>query len=355
MQLYSGKPLSNGTIDWVNPVPLEHDLLSLDITKLNFYPPHYPDTLGTRGYNTQDKTFTDSLYFSFARQFLQPSVSEPASIMDYSPLMETNTKSGYSPKDTATQTVKKMDSTFSDYSYVGGDTSVIPTKADSFSRPCFINPAKIKAIWNTPFQHTLLSTREFEQRLVWIHKSGNNDVLDLYVENLDKNLCTIDSMAARMLGGELKARFLQFAARHDGKVKNGIRQLEKLRDYYQSKTLAYTEAITKTQNEFWQKQRQLDAVASGKQSAYRVKDMNRLMQNFEEELNLNMKDAYRQLGYDTTMPRVLPTEVYAFRVVNTGWCNVDRAVVASTLNRSTLDFTDSATGKKAVIHYNSIS
>jgi hypothetical protein len=34
---------------------------------------------------------------------------------------------------------------------------------------------------------------------------------------------------------------------------------------------------------------------------------------------------------------------------------VDKAVVASTLNRSTLDFTDSATGKKAVIHYIPVS
>lgn len=52
MQLYKGEILANGVINWINPVPLEHDLTPVDIHKLDFYPPKYLKTLFFEGYDT---------------------------------------------------------------------------------------------------------------------------------------------------------------------------------------------------------------------------------------------------------------------------------------------------------------
>ena len=83
----------------------------------------------------------------------------------------------------------------------------------------------------------------------------------------------------------------------------------------------------------------------------------RMWENYQQELDLNMKDAYRQLGYDynPNIPRGVPGNVYSAQVITTGWCNVDRYVIESTTNRTTLNYTDPETGKKAVIKYESVS
>jgi hypothetical protein len=231
MQLFTGKRLAGGIIDWTNPRPLEHDLLPVDIHLLNFYPPHYLDSVAKWGYNRSNRTFTDSLYFSFARLFSKAT------------------------EDTAIGIVQDIDTILRD--------TILPRPNPATRHPrvvtdrtpssCGINPAKIAAIWNDHFQNTLLATREFEQRLILIHQSGDNDLLDLYVNHLDKSLCTIDSLAAAQTTGNTRHRFLAFAARHDGKVKHGDTRLDKLREYYQNKAAAFAEAVTKTSDDFWQK------------------------------------------------------------------------------------------------------
>jgi len=159
-------------------------------------------------------------------------------------------------------------------------------------------------------------------------------------------------MAAAHSHSEAIEIFHSFAARHDGKVKKGSTQFQRLREYYEMKTKAYAKAISKTQNEYWDKQAAMDETALGKKTAHKIDSAKRTEQNFEEELNLNYKDALWQLGYDTSTPPRLPaTAVYSVQVVTTGWCNIDRAVYASTLNRTTLDFTDPQKGTKAVIKY----
>jgi hypothetical protein len=47
--------------------------------------------------------------------------------------------------------------------------------------------------------------------------------------------------------------------------------------------------------------------------------------------------------------------VYRVQVITTGWCNIDRAVTASTSERTSLDYLDVQTGKKAIIQYLPVS
>jgi hypothetical protein len=354
MQLFNGKRMPDGTIDWINPKPLEHGLVPVNIETLNFYPPHYLDSLQRWGYDIRNKKFTDSLYYSFARFFWRPDRSK-----------KTDTTKAEAAMDEAVNAPKReyLNSKFQSDSVgqIVKDYAIDSLRGENneaFYIPCGINPAKIKAIWNEKFQNTILATREFEERLQQIHLIGDPAILDLYVNNLDKSLSYIDSLAASGLGegGQLWLKeFISFASRHDGKVQNGSNQFQLLKNYYQNKTRAFTEAMAKTQNEFWNKQSQLDNEADSKRSEHETDSNSRMNQNFSEEFTVNLKDAYRQLGYDTAIKPRMNTGIYSVLVTTTGWCNVDRYVYESTVNRSSLNYTDPGTGKKAVINYLPVS
>ena len=435
MQMFSGKRNADGTIDWVAPKPLEHDLVPVDIKTLNFYPPNYLDSLSRWGYDIKNKQFTDSLYYSFASRFPMNSggAATPATdstikdttmeigSTDISPVIDElgpdtlqkqpdilNGKQLFQAKCASCHNVFKngtgpsLGGIFYNDFYQGDIKKLMHwfynTNALVNAEPhykdlknrfgsvmtqfspsslseqdvraifdyidndyiCGINPAKIKAIWNEQFQNTFVATREFEERLEYIHYESDPALLDLYLENLDKPLYYIDSMAAlkwRGAGLDASNMFELFAARRDGKVKTVSVQFDLLRKYYQNKTKAFTEAIAKTQSEFWEKQEQMDIDASVRKTDHTVDSSNRISQNFAQEFDLNLKEAYRQLGYDTSIPKMrpVPATAYGTTITSTGWCNVDRYVFESTTNRTTLDYTDPQTGKKAVIKYNPVS
>jgi len=214
-----------------------------------------------------------------------------------------------------------------------------------------INPSKIKAIWNEEFQNTNLATREFEERLKTIHGTCDNSVLDIYVNNMDKNLSTVDSMAAQISGGHYSA-FMYFAARGDGKVKaEGIHQ-KKLKEYYERKSREYTAEVSTSAKDYKNNNNELLAKAEAKIRMEEAKNMFREENNFNQELEMNMDEAYRQLGKKRQSPNNGGGgSSYRAVVTTPGWKNVDQYVLASTENRETLDYTDPQTGKKAIIKY----
>jgi len=362
MKLFAGKRKADGSIDWVNPRPLEHDVVSVDILSLDFYPPHYLDSLAKWGYGNRGKKFDDSLYYSLAAKFGDLSeemdrASKPAPQAPASAFANEEFDGSLAP-------VKKISIKTSERAYTDTVYSLIALalskKVDSVSfqpQPCGINPAKIKTIWSEKFQNTILSTREFQERLYLLHKFGNDGALDLYVNNLDRPLYQIDSMVAAQSEGKLKERFLEFAATHTGTVNNGSRQFKKLREYYRRQAKLCTDAILKTQAEFRNKKLLLDNESDTKKEKHQNDSAKRADQAFSEEFNLNLKEAYRQLGYKGDIPirSRLSTKKYSVNITNTGWCNVDRFVDESVRNRATLNFTDSESGKTAVIKYLPVS
>ncbi|AEV97191.1 hypothetical protein A4D02_17510 [Niastella koreensis] len=316
MKLFKGNRLPDGRIDWVDPKSLEQDLTPVDILSLNFYPPGYLDSLAKWGYESHNKKFTDSLYYSFSILFQQEgeNIGTRYQISDSTPLYEH------------------------------------PQQA------CGINPAKIKAIWNNKFQNTLLATRQFEERLAYIHQSNDNSVLDLYINNLDKNLSAIDFMAAQLVSGKLKKQFLAFTARHDGQVKISSALGQKLRQYYETKSRLFMEAVAKTNREFWEQQAKLDELAAEKKGAHEKESRERTSRVYAEELKVNLKSVYGQLGYDTSItPRMPNSKVYKIDIIITGWYNVDRFVKDVTASRTTGSYTDPETGKTATIKYQPVS
>jgi hypothetical protein len=80
----------------------------------------------------------------------------------------------------------------------------------------------------------------------------------------------------------------------------------------------------------------------------------RTSKTFNEELEMNMEDAYRQIG-KKRQPALPPQGYASADITQTGWNNLDRYVIESTINRTTLDYTDPESGKKAIIKYEPIT
>lgn len=362
MQLFDGIRKTDGTIDWVNPKPLEKDLTPVNISDLNFYPPGYLAEVGKLGYDNQNKKFTDSLYYSFADLFctnthgtnnVEDTLSRPnPAIPRSNPAIINNITESVGLSIIVTSELLMQDS--ASYS-----TSVAPPNHNCIPEMKGINPAKIKAIWNEKFQNTNISTREFEERMKNIHCSCNNAILDLYVNNTDKNLCTIDSMAART-----DASFYEFAKRGDGKVKNNDPYREKLKEYYQRKTMEYTSEISTASKNYYSNNLKMDAIAESKRIMENMKNLSRENNNYIEELEKNMDNAFRQIGKERNpVPTSFNsgngrsrkrTRVFRAVVSSSGWKNIDQYVTESTMARITLNYTDTKTGKKAVIRYEQI-
>jgi hypothetical protein len=335
MQLFRGERLANGGIDWVKPKALNHDLVPVDIKSLDFYPPHYLDSLARWGYDSHNKKFTDNLYYSLAWDTVNRA-AKPANAAPFGGLKSQPESSDSSLLNNVAQ---KPSSPMPRDTILSGDYHI-----------CAINPAKIKAIWNDKFQNTIVSTREFEQRLYWIHKSGSDEVLDMYLNNLDKPMYKIDSMVASLHTG-LSARFKKFAALHTGGINTDSRQAKKLQQYYQLKSKLFAKAAEKTRDEILKKRQAFDREADKKQNEYNDENAKREVQNFNEEFEVNLKDAYRQLGYVAPNFKPISKATYNMQITNTGWNNVDRYVYESVANRSTMNFTDKVTGKTATIKY----
>lgn len=354
MQLFEGKRMDDGSIDWIDPKPLDKSLTPVDIHSLNFYPPKYESKLAELGKDASksNKEYKDSLYYSFAWDNVclecpNGVLPNEESIVE---LDTTYSSAGEIPdsllgkEDVALEMGLILRDTLIEEVFVEGtDAAIIG-----------INPAKIKTIWSDEFNNTLIATREFEERLKTIFGTCNDAVLDLYINNMNLNLYEIDEMAAAMTSGESKSKFLEFAARKDGKVEIDDKRVKKLQKHYERKQKLIAEAIAKTNQKFDKEQKKLDGEVQKERREHTQAEVERKSDNFVQEFNLNLKDAYRQLGMKK--PERLDAEgIYRLTLKTGGWKNVDAYVMESVANRETLDYTDPITGKKAVIKYEPIS
>jgi hypothetical protein len=318
MQLFQGAKGDDGTIDWQNPQPLKKSLIPVDITTLNFYPPSYEAKLAELGQDVMNKAFKDSLYYSF-------------------------TASG------GLGTIYSVDL---DVSEVYGETYQLDTLFRDPTNPAVskwdqrsgIDPAKIKTLWSNRFNNTNIATREFEERMRAIHKTCNHDVLDMYASALGDDLSHIDWLVWKRGYAEFEA----FAVRKDGRVQLPANSADRLRTFYENNSRAEAVAIRNTQEAFWRKQWKQDVRSDAKRSEHMLADEVREGQLFQKELQANMDTVYAQLGLKH---RWMPRSAWVVPVVNTGWWNVDIAVIQATTTRTSMSYTDPNSGKTASLTY----
>ncbi|PBQ33052.1 hypothetical protein CNR22_15120 [Sphingobacteriaceae bacterium] len=413
MMLFDGKRMADGQINWIDPKPMESALTTMDIMSLDFYPPHFLDSLQSMGFDISDKKITDSVYYSFAcfsseldaasfneneddygkytvrsdtvrkpdpekifrqncavcHSLTKQKLTGPGleGIMERIPKgewlkkyimnSEKMIKSGdpyankiYLENGKTAMTVFEGTLTDNDISaliqYIGG--SVAESVQNSVSSGCEIAPSRIRAIWNKKFNKTLLATKEFEARLKAIFKTCNASVLDLYVKNMDKRMWEIDSLAMVMLG-EGGETFREFYNKRQGGVSMKTSELKKLHAYMEEKRTLYEKTARETLQSLYKKEKIEDQRALEERTTHNISEVKRINNVFMEELETNMKEAYRQL--DKPYVKAPAAAYFETRIETTGWKNVDVYVFESTSKRETLDYTDPQSGKKAVIRY----
>jgi hypothetical protein len=328
MQLFEGQRMPDGQINWIKPEPLRKKLVAIDMTELNFYPPHFRDSLLHMGKAGNKKSYTDSLYYSFC--FVSENITQNSN---------SHTEHIAVPMGT--------DTTY------GSFTKSQVTSDSVISYSIGIDPCRVKAFWNPAFNETFLATREFEERMPAIHRSCNNAVLEVYLNNLDKNLCTVDSMAAKIAGEP----FNTFAKRGDGKVEGKSNaQLKQLQNHYAKMLELERSAIAKTKTDYYQKnEAKRKAFYNAKMQNFN-ENLNRENNVFQQEYRLNLCNAYQQIGKDC------PPEVnlnrrgrrYQTAIATPGWKNLDQYVSEATLKRQDMLYTDPTTGKTATLNYDPI-
>jgi parvulin-like peptidyl-prolyl isomerase len=241
-----------------------------------------------------------------------------------------------------------------------------------------INPARISAIWNDKFQNTIIATKEFEERLQVIFQiyctELREPILNLYLQNLNKPMYQIDSMADLYLHfaqcrenssagwHESNTEFYDFYLRHDGGISVTDSHMKELQNYFNLKRKAVQQASEKTFADRMKKEQAEDKNYSATKAQQSADDEKRDADNFNKELDINLTEACRQLGIppmkNMSSPNYsgpIPNDYYGVTVTNPGWCNIDRCVEMSTQNRTTIDYTDSQTGKKALIKYEPVT
>lgn len=344
MQLFDGEIKADGTINWTNPKPLNKTLISHDIYSLNFYPPNYLKTLAEKGYDTTDKKFTDSLYYSFGNAIGEKEKDS----LKIKGVIDRNNSMPIDTVRTDAIIVKRKDSVKSN----------TPKKKTLLG----LDPLKVKTIWNERYQNTFIATKAFEERLQAIHKgcADANTIFDIYVQNLNRNLHEVDKMIVSTIGNtSLRKQFGTFAAQQLTNVPNIDADVSKLNQYYIQQQKVYRLTLEKTQRtvdsllEFDTKYQQL---SKQRFQEYYSKELAITIDKVTEDLGARLPRSFNQTPTsrtDTVSNKVLTNFVSIANTINkekrkrryrapirtTGWKNIDRIinekVISSLKNRTT--------------------
>lgn len=286
MMAYKGVRDENGNMDWIEPKELKKFLVPVDINLLNFYPEGFEAEviagLPFRNHKIATKELIDSLYYSL-------SVSDGSELLKG--LVGTDYNEPYYKQNNEVVNGKYTDNS-SAVAEMVADTAATDETAE-----CGIDPAIIKVIKSEKFQNTLIATREFETRLQTIFKACRNDIIEIYIKNLDKNLWELDSMAAVTLGEHHQyGDFYDYYQQGLTNVKDANKYADLLQGYYQKQLTAIKSELEKAKEQVMKELQEKNEVAQ--QVANEYKEL------------LRKREKYRM-------------ETYGFEWSETGWINID--------------------------------
>lgn len=254
----------DGKINWVEPRALNKFLVHIPLDSLDFLPTGFDAEverhLPFKQYIQASKHLTDSLYYS---------------LPDY-PIAGAT----YQYSDTLSEVTDK-------YSV----------------ESCGIHPHTIETIKKPRFNKSFIATHEFEERIQVLHQAPNGeDLLQIYVDNLDKNLWEVDAMVANASRGSTQTQFEIFAAQKLTKVADGAIYASQLSVYY-----------GKERTEINNYRRNLAAQLSRKN----LQELNKLKRNLEDF------DRQNNIFSPTSPSNPVTREVYATPWYSMGWGNID--------------------------------
>jgi hypothetical protein len=288
MMAYKGIRDEKGNMNWIEPKELDNYLVTVDINSLDFLPQGFQTEVDKgmpyKKYKTATQGLTDSLYY-------QLSVTDGSSLTQG--IVPTNYNEPYYNKN---KQVVKGKYTSNSYHVNSKDEAVKDSSASKSN--CGIDPAIIKVIKSEKYQNTFIATREFEARLKIIFKTCNSAVLETYINNLDKNLYEVDSMAAITVGeSKYYQDFVNFSQQRLTKVKQADKYADLLKGYYEKQ-------LSKVKAELEKGQEKL------------MKELNE-----KNEEAQKVADDYKKLLWKREKYRM---EIYGFNWSETGWVNIDK-------------------------------
>ncbi len=294
MMAYKGVRDENGNMNWIEPKELKKFLVPIDINILDFFPEGFEAQVKTgmpfRNYKTATKELIDSLYYSL-------SISNGSSLIEE--LVETDDNEPYYDNDKEIVDGKYTNNSYEFYDSI--DSVITEAIGVESVRECGIDPAIIKVIKGKKYQNTLISTREFETRLQVIFKVCRNEILEIYINNIDKNLWELDSIVVAVLKEDPYAKyFYNFQKQGLTNVKNADKYSELLKSYYE-KQLREVKLELETTNKKAIKELQKQNKVTEK-TAYKYKKL------------LLKREKHRM-------------ETYGFEWTETGWINIDRGTI----------------------------
>ncbi len=307
MMLFEGEATADGRVNWKNPKKIARALELVPISSLNFYPPKFLPAVHALGFDSSNKKVCDSLYGMFSAFNFGEGGSD----------------------------------------WYVGHTNEIKLK-----------PAYVLSIWDTAFKNTLFATKAFEERLLYMHSicggSAPEQLLGLYLENLDKNLHEIDEMCAAISLGDVKKKFKAFAQQRWGKA-NYISPAEKegLLALLEKRFNYWSHWATTVRDSFYEQRVARYNKVSEERIKYIKMQWERESAALQSEFEFNLKTVNEQL--DKRPEPVIYGDAYQVEIITLGWKNIDAYVMEATNARDNLLYTDTATGKTVKITYEEVS
>lgn len=293
MMLYSGTRDSLGNMNWSNPKKQKKFLIPVPLSSLNFTPQIFDETLNNNlpfdNITIPNRYFTDSLYYGIEEMYY--------SVLSYTPI---NANTEFMEENGGWRTNSEP------------DTAIVQ---QDFISNCKIDPVAIKALKTEKFENTFIATKEFEIRMQAIHNSCNQEVLKLYIDNLDKDLSFIDNKAAQILKGTPHEIIFQNFAKEDlGNVKDAVNSnyAQILSNYHTQKTKQFEEEIKSIQE-----------------------NVKKSLQKKDQEY-LNHVKKYKEILKERETHRM---EYYGYVLTETGWENIDIGTEPKTWSETTIDVT----------------
>jgi mono/diheme cytochrome c family protein len=294
MEAYKGIRDEKGNMNWIKPIELDKFLITVDINSLDFLPEGFQAEVDKgmpyKKYKTATQSITDSLYYNL-------SVTDGSNLLKG--LVPTNYNEPYYNKNK--QFVNGKNSNIRYYLSEQIEMNEGAGESDSSKSNCGIDPAIIKVLKSEKYQNTFIATKEFETRLKVIFKTCNNEVLETYIKNLDKNLYEVDSIASIIVGkSQYQKYFVNFSKQRLTKIKEADKHANLLKGYFKKQL-----AIIKSELE---------------------KGQEKLMKNLNKENEEAQKvaDDYKNLLQKRENYRM---ETYGFNWTETGWINIDNGTL----------------------------
>lgn len=197
---------------------------------------------------------------------------------------------------------------------------------------CYLNPLSVKTIKSEAFANSFLATKEFEQRIKILHQMQNaQELFELYVNNLEKDLHIVDAMVAKKLKGNDKTNFKNFAKEKLTNVKDANIYQEQLSTYYNQKKKENIEAQEKI-NQAYAKKSTEDLMKYQNQLKKLVEDYNQIVES-NQNTNIKINSSLASAGSRVNLP-IKPNDIpktnvaisnktYATPWFSSGWMNID--------------------------------